>query len=827
MPMPRRRLAAVLAVTGLAAVAAVGGEAPAAGSGLPGEQVTLETSAATLVPCQDGLAPGRAGAAIRPYLAIRDEALTVRTASEAGTDYDVAIYDRATGRTLGSAASFTSDERVTVLLERGQGVDIQACRRSGDAASVRLGLESFALPAQALAPGTPPQLVEVALPAGARDAERLNDLGLDVTHSVDDDSAQVILYSAAERARLDAARFAVTVLEPDLPASLRRVTLADERRAADPQGRALPSGRTTYREFGDYGTDLKAIADQFPGHVKATTLAGTSLEGRPFEGVEIAADVGKPDDGRPIFLLTGLTHAREWPGGEMAIEFAIDLAKTFDAKSDPRVTKLLEKVRVFVFPMANPDGFAVSRQAGAAMAAGDDSPQEATLPMALTDSGAYKRKNCRAATPAEQSSPCASRVGFGVDLNRAYSAFWGGAGSSDNMATQQYRGPEPFTEPEALAIRAFGQAHQTQVYITNHTFTEEGRILRQPGFDIPNDVVDPVTPDEPRMKALGDAMAESTQGISELGYATLGNITGPADDFLYYSQGTYGYTPELRGGNFHTGYANAVVREYEGFDATAGRGWREAYIVAGEFAGDPADHVVLEGTAPADATLRLRKDFTLPRSTDTDGDGTDDIDLVTTPEKIDTTIAVGSDAAYEWHVNPSKRPYGPADEAFTLTCERGGTVRATRTFTAARGEKKTFTFSDCGSLTPGPAATATSTPTATRTPTPTATPGPGAGARLRVAIRRPAFSARRANKRRAVRARIVLRGAGSLTGVTVRVRRAGRTVLRGTAKTLARSRKVRLRRTRKLSPGRYRIVLTARTDTGAAVRVTKRLRVRR
>ena len=98
------------------------------------------------------------------------------------------------------------------------------------------------------------------------------------------------------------------------------------------------------------------------------------------------------------------------------------------------------------------DGFAVSRQAGAAMASGDDSNELLTLPLAQTDSGAYKRKNCRAADAATMLLPCALRGPNGVDLNRAYSAYWGGPGSSSDSTTQQYRGPAPFTEPEAQAM---------------------------------------------------------------------------------------------------------------------------------------------------------------------------------------------------------------------------------------------------------------------------------------------------------------------------------------------------------------------------------------
>ena len=51
----------------------------------------------------------------------------------------------------------------------------------------------------------------------------------------------------------------------------------------------------------------------------------------------------------------GVHHAREWPSGEVNMEFALDLARGYG--SDPRITSLLERVRVIVVPVINPDGF--------------------------------------------------------------------------------------------------------------------------------------------------------------------------------------------------------------------------------------------------------------------------------------------------------------------------------------------------------------------------------------------------------------------------------------------------------------------------------------
>ena len=42
-----------------------------------------------------------------------------------------------------------------------------------------------------------------------------------------------------------------------------------------------------------------------------------------------------------MFLMIGVHHAREWPSGEMAMEFAYDLVKNYG--SDAAITDLLNR----------------------------------------------------------------------------------------------------------------------------------------------------------------------------------------------------------------------------------------------------------------------------------------------------------------------------------------------------------------------------------------------------------------------------------------------------------------------------------------------------
>jgi hypothetical protein len=811
-----RRLALPLAVAALLAVAllAVGSRstplaaaAPAAGT----LTSVLRAGEAVARSCSTRqLDAGSGGVALESYRASTRGALTARLDGVPGSDWDLAVFDRTTGESLGASAHFDAVERVTVFLGTGQEAVLQACRRSGSAGSVPLALD-FTPVAASSEPAERISLVRVGA-SGPGDVRTLNDLGLDVTHNATDGGVDVAIYSDAQRRALAATGLPTQVRIADLPAAdgRARAREADAGRSTLGSTRAaLPSGRTTYRQPADYAEDLKKLVAAYPGHVRPVTMAVRSLEGRPIEGVEIASDVNAVGDGRPTFLLAGLTHAREWPSGEVSIEFAIDMARTFAAGSDPRVDRLVRSTRTLVFPLLNPDGFEVSRTAGTGFDGGDDRPSETTLPEAVTDANAYKRKNCRPPN-LQDTRPCAVRTGFGVDLNRAYGAFWGGAGSSSDMTTQQYRGTNPFSEPEAQAIRALGAGRQIQTFVTNHTFTDVGRFLRQPGFKIPNDPVPDVVQDEARMSKLGAAMADATGYVSELGYATLGNITGPSDDFLYYSQGTFGYTPELRGANFHTDYATAVAGEYSGDQNHAGRGLREAFMLAGEQAADVTDHAVLRGSAPPGRILRLRKTTQLQTSDDENGDGTKDKQAMIFDETLDTTLTVGPSGRYEWHVNPSTRPLlGTAKENFTFTCETpDGTVIARRAVVIDRGQQADI--DPCTPVPPAPSGAATVTV-----------------ARVTLSIRRPAFSARRTTRRHPIGVYLRVRG-GGLRLVRVRfVDGRNRTVLAASRVMLKGSGRVGLKLRRRIRPGTLRVVVTARDAASRPVRATARVRVKR
>jgi Ca2+-binding RTX toxin-like protein len=358
------------------------------------------------------------------------------------------------------------------------------------------------------------------------------------------------------------------------------------------------------------------------------------------------------------------------------MEFAIDLVENYG--TDAEITALLEDVRVIVIPVVNVDGFVASRSFGPSP---NDDNQNATLLDSLAGSGAYRRKNCRPVSPADGALPCTARTS-GVDLNRNYGAYWGGPGSSSDATSQSFRGPSPYSEPESQAVREFSSGIHPTVFITNHTFTDDGKWLRQPGFDapfLPQDSIGATTPDEAAMKDLGDAMGDATGWTSERSYETLGDITGATEDWNYLSQGSYGYTPEARGLNFHANYQDSVIEEYIGNAQHAGEGVREAYLAAGKVAADRDEHSVIEGSAPETATLRLHKEFETPLHPNQGANAhIDDV--------LDSTLEVPDGGDYQWDVMPSGRPFHQG-ETWTMSCELPSEDPISQQVFVARGDK--------------------------------------------------------------------------------------------------------------------------------------------
>jgi len=596
---------------------------------------TVTAGASVARPCHRDLASSAAGRAIVRRRAPARAIVGVRLRSRG--DWDVAVFG-ARGRLVAGSASFGGNELAEGFVRKGERLTVQACRFRGSAGSARLAIHFTRV---AKRPRGTVQVVDV-ITRRREDRERLQTLGLDLTEHADANSVEVVLHGKADVRTLRRAGFRYSVRIADLAARTRRNNLRDVRHARATAASGLPSGRVGYRHLPDYDLEMKRLAMQYPSLARPITLKHRSVLGRDVNGIEISTGAQNTSDGKPVFLIMGLHHAREWPSSEHTIEFAYDLLRSYG--TDSRTTQLVQDTRTIVVPVVNPDGFNISREAAPL---GDFSLFDYEM----------KRKNCRVSpsTPRKYSrGSCednhAGRL-RGTDPNRNYGGLWGGAGASTIWADDTFRGDEPFSEPEVQNIRELVASRQVTNLITNHTYSN--LVLRPPGvadFGFPLE--------EPVYRALGASLAAHNGYSNDPGFG-LYDTTGSTEDWSFWSTGGFAFTFEIGPDEFHPPYATGVEAEYLGLPPAAGAGRggnREAYYTMLRATADTALHSVIEGSAPAGSTLRISKTF----QTSTSPVWQDDLgSVIGDPLRFTDTLISEmktTGPTFAWHVNPSTRP---------------------------------------------------------------------------------------------------------------------------------------------------------------------------
>ena len=315
-----------------------------------------------------------------------------------------------------------------------------------------------------------------------------------------DHGAVVVTASPSDLRRLSRLPYRVTPrTEP--PAPDQRLP---GREAAFPPA---DSGYHTYQEWVD---ETAAIVAAHPSLATRVQI-GTSFEGRPIWALKVSDAVGS-DEAEPEILLTHGLHAREHLTVEMALYMLRALTDGYAA--DARIRGIVDSRETWILPSVNPDG--------------------AEFDVA-TGSYVFWRKN--------------RQPPLGTDLNRNWGFQWGCCGgSSPDPASETYRGPSPFSAPEAQVVRDFvqsrriGGVQQIKAAIDFHSYGE--LILWPYGYTL-DDVAPGLDADQyATFVAIGRSMAAANgytpQQASDL-YITDGSI----DDWLWAAEGVFAFTFEM------------------------------------------------------------------------------------------------------------------------------------------------------------------------------------------------------------------------------------------------------------------------------------------
>jgi hypothetical protein len=326
-----------------------------------------------------------------------------------------------------------------------------------------------------------------------------------------DHGSVIVTASAADLRRLRRLPYPVTALTapaappaaPDAPGA--------------PQARAFPADDSGYHSYQEWVDEADALVAAHPSLVTRTQI-GTSYEGRAIWALKVS-DNAASDEAEPEVLFTHNQHGREHLTVEMALYLLHELTDGY--AGDPRIRAVVDSREIWIVPSVNPDG--------------------AEFDVATGDYALW-RKN--------RQPPPAPASAIGTDLNRNWGFQWGccEGGSSDDPASETYRGPSPFSAPETQAVRdlvlsrRIGGAQQIKAAIDFHTYGE--LVLWPYGYTLADTAPGLETDQHDAFVTIGESMAASN-GYTAQQASDLYITDGAIDDWLWGSEGIFAFTFEM------------------------------------------------------------------------------------------------------------------------------------------------------------------------------------------------------------------------------------------------------------------------------------------
>lgn len=383
-------------------------------------------------------------------------------------------------------------------------------------------LALFILLSASLFAQNPEKYSRVEINLLGKEISALSRLGIETDHGLHTPGRSLVLdLSASELQSIQNAGFQTKIEIEDLKADyLFRLKnpRTENRGSACIDGGVTPyplPANYTYGSMGGYQTldEMMAVLDKmrakYPDLISARADASDTIqtwEGRKIQYVRIS-DNPDTDEPEPTVLYSALHHAREPNGASQLLFYMWYLLENY--ATDPEIRYIVDNSELYFVPCVNPDGYVYNQTTD---------PQ----------GGGFWRKNRRDNGDGT----------YGVDLNRNYGYYWGNdnSGSSPNPGSDTYRGPEPFSEPETRTMRDFGRAHNFELALNYHTFSN---LLIYP-WAYNNTLADPA------FAILGKLLTRENHYKNGTSIETVGyNVNGNSDDWMFAENATKAFTPEV------------------------------------------------------------------------------------------------------------------------------------------------------------------------------------------------------------------------------------------------------------------------------------------
>ncbi|XP_006158909.1 carboxypeptidase A4 [Tupaia chinensis] len=253
--------------------------------------------------------------------------------------------------------------------------------------------------------------------------------------------------------------------------------------------------------------EMDSIAADFPDLASRVKI-GHSFENRTMYVLKFSTGGGKQ---RPAIWLNAGIHSREWISQATAIWTARKIVT--DYQKDPALTSILQKMDIFLLPVANPDGYVYTQ----------------------THNRLWRKT--RSLNPG---SRC-----FGTDPNRNWDANFAGEGTSNNPCSEIYHGPHANSEVEVKSVVDFIQEHgHFKGFIDLHSYSQ---LLMYPyAYTVKK------APDAAELDEVARRAAKALASLSGTKYqvgptcTTVYPASGSSVDWAYDNGIKYAFTFELR-----------------------------------------------------------------------------------------------------------------------------------------------------------------------------------------------------------------------------------------------------------------------------------------
>jgi len=265
---------------------------------------------------------------------------------------------------------------------------------------------------------------------------------------------------------------------------------------------------------------------------------------------------------KPKVFFVGYHHARELISAELPLYFAVEAATNFG--TNETITHMLNYSEIYIIPALNPDAFDAVKQNEWQRKnvhpfdedndglLDEDPPDDEDGDGYIEDLFYWDGTNYyfirwEGVDDDNDGLQNEDWVG-GVDLNRNYGYQWNASCQSGSPYpwAEDYRGPEPFSEPETQAIRDLALSNNFKYAISFHSGTES--------IGYPWGYTTEPTPDDTTFKEIASNLSALT-GAPYGQNSGLYTASGMWDDWMYQNRSTFAFTCEI--------YTNETAWQYE------------------------------------------------------------------------------------------------------------------------------------------------------------------------------------------------------------------------------------------------------------------------